>query len=131
MSILTIADKFGLNISATPNPSSSLSKYWKSPAAIKATLASVKDIQKLAIKDDPFASQSVKMSFDQPVTLGSTGVALTIKPSLATTLAIATGKPLFNADTDLFGDTITIPANDAYVSMSFQASLVVSASAAP
>src|ERR1700727_293677 len=111
MSILTIADKFGLNISATPNPSSSLSKYWKSPAAIKATLASVKDIQKLAIKDDLFASQSVKMSFAQPVALGRTGVALAINPSLAPRLAIAPGKPLFTAHTDLFGTRITIPAN--------------------
>jgi hypothetical protein len=131
MSFLTIVDQFGLNIAATPFPSSSLSKYLNSPAAIKATLASLKDIQELKIEDDPFTSQTLTMSFDQPATLGSTGVALTIKPSLGATVAIATGKSLFSADTDLFADSVPIPASNAFVSMCIQATLNLSASATP
>src|ERR1700733_523562 len=131
MSTINITDKLGLNIAATSNPSSALSKYLKDPKAILANLGTVKDIRELKISDDPFSSQSQGLSFNQPVTLGSSGVDLNIKPALQATVAISTGKPLFDAATDPFGDTVTIPPNYAFVSLAMQATLGITASAKP
>jgi hypothetical protein len=131
MSTINITDKLGLNIAATPNPSSALSKYLKDPKEILANLGTVKDIRELKISDDPFTSQSLGLSFNQPVTLGSSGVDLNIKPALQATVAISTGKPLFDAATDPFGDTVAIPPNDAFVSLAIQATLGITGSAKP
>jgi len=117
MSTINITDKLGLNIAVTPGASSALSKYLKDPKAILSTLGTLKDIRNLKISDDPFNSQSLGLSFKEPVKLGSTGIDLNIQPALLATVAIATGKTLFDAATDPFGDTVAIPADSAFVSM--------------
>ncbi|MHB2009347.1 MAG: hypothetical protein ACYCOX_15025 [Acidobacteriaceae bacterium] len=128
MPTINITDQFGLNISATPNPSFTFSKYLKDPLTIFANLGSVQDIGKLRISDDPFKSASVGLQFKQPVKLGSTGVELDIQPALLATVAIATGgagKTLFDSS-DPFGDSIAIPDNSAYLSLAIQATLDLS-----
>jgi hypothetical protein len=128
MSTVQITDKFGLNISAKPNSSSALSKYLKDPLTITADLGSVQDIRKLKISDDPFKSTSAGLTFKQPVKFGSTGVELDIQPALLATVAVAkggTGKTLFDSN-DLFGDSIAIPGNSAYLSLAIQATLDLS-----
>lgn len=130
MSTINVTDKLGLNITTTPAALSALSKYLQDPPSISAILSTVKDIRNLKISDDPFSSQSLGLEFTEPVKLGSTGVELDIQPSLTGTVAIATGKSLFDAANDPFGDTIPIPANNAYVSLAIQAILDLTAKAA-
>jgi hypothetical protein len=131
MSTISITDKLGLNVTATPAASSAFSKYLKDPAALHTELETVKDIRTLTISEDPFSSQALGFSFKEPVTFGSSGVELDIQPALLATLAIATGKPLFKGDGDPFGETVDIPANSAFLSLAIEATLDLTATDKP
>jgi hypothetical protein len=128
MSTINITDKLGLNIAVTPGAASALHKYLKDPEKVYAELGTVKGIQNLKISDDPFNSQSLGLTFKEPVKLGSTGAELDIQPALLATVAIATGKPLFDGDNDPFGDTVSIAPDKAYLSLGIQATLDLSLS---
>jgi hypothetical protein len=77
------------------------------------------------VGQDPFQSQSVVLSFDDSVGLGTSGVELTIDPELLGTIAIKKGDSLFDAASEPFGDKIPIPPNQAYVSAALEAKLDV------
>jgi hypothetical protein len=126
MATFNLTDKFGLVLSASPTPFSIFAKYLKTPGAITSVLHDFKDIRDLQVGQDPFQSQSVGLSFNNDIDLGTGGVELTIQPELLGSIAIATGESLFDAASDPFGDTVTIPANQAYVSAALSATLDVS-----
>jgi hypothetical protein len=125
MATIKLTDGFGLVIDASPSPSSIFSKYLKSPSAIVGALHDLKDIKDLQVGQDPFQSQSVGLSFDDSIGLGTSGVELTIDPELLGTIAIKKGDSLFDAASDPFGDKIAIPPNQAYVSAALEAKLDV------
>jgi hypothetical protein len=122
---IQLTDKFGLVIDASPTPSSLFAKYLKSPGDIEGAIKDVSDIKTLQVGQDPFQSQSVGLSFKDPIDLGTSGVQLTIAPELLGTVAIKKGSSLFDAASDPFGDSIAIPANQAYVSAAVEAKLDV------
>ena len=97
MATIKLTDGFGLVINASPSPSSIFSKYLKSPSAIVGALHDLKDIKDLQVGQDPFQSQSVGLSFDDSIGLGTSGVQLTIDPELLGTIAIKKGDSLFDA----------------------------------
>jgi hypothetical protein len=123
MSTITLTDKFGLIIDASPGPASAFSKYLKSPGDIVGLLRNPSAISGLQVGKDPFGSPSIGISFNDPVKLGSTGVELTINPQFVGSVGISKGKALFDADTDPFRDSIPIPANQAFVSVGLKAEL--------
>jgi len=125
MATLKLTDGFGLVIDASPSPSSLFSKYLKNPSAIVGALHDLKDIKDLQVGQDPFQSQSVGLSFDDSIDLGTSGMELTIDPELLGTVAVKKGDSLFDAASDPFGDKIPIPANQAYVSAALEAKLDV------
>jgi hypothetical protein len=122
---IQLTDKFGLDVKTSPDAFSAFAKYLQSPDAIVAILKNPADITKAQISQDPLSSASVGLNFKEPVNLGSTGVQLTINPSLLGTIAIAKDKPLFDPATDPFGDSLPIPANQAFVSLGVQATLAL------
>ena len=85
-STIELRDGFGLVIDVSPDPASAFSKYLKTPAGITAVLHNKTAIAGLQIGQDPFASQTLGISFDKSIELGATGVDLTIKPQLAGTV---------------------------------------------
>jgi hypothetical protein len=123
MSTIKLTDNFGLIIDASPGLASVFSKYLKDPSDIVGVLRNPAAISGLEVGKDPFESQSIGISFTEPVTLGSTGVELTINPQLVGTVGISKGKALFDADTDPFRDSISIPPNQAFVSVGLKAEL--------
>jgi hypothetical protein len=125
MATFNLTDNFGLVLSASPTPFSIFAKYLKTPGTITSVLHDLKDIRDLQIGQDPFQSQSVGFSFNNAIDLGTSGVELTIQPKLVGSMAIVTGESLFDAESDLFGDTVAIPANQAYVSAAVIATLDV------
>src|SRR5690349_18609438 len=106
MATLHLTDNFGLVIDATLDPGAALAKYLKNPQALVAALRNLKPIQDLRVGDDPFQSDTIGVAFTQPVALGSTGVELTINPSLTGTISISKGSMLFDADADPFRESI-------------------------
>jgi len=118
-------------IDATPGLGSVFSKYLKSPNAIAGVLRNPSAISGLEVGQDPLGSQSIGICFNEPVTLGSTGVELMITPQLVGTVGIAKGTPLFGEDTDPFRAGISIPANQAFVSVGLQAELDLGLSNTP
>lgn len=126
MATIKLIDGFGLVIDASPSPSSIFSKYLKNPSAIVGALHDLKDIKDLQVGQDPFQSQSVGLSFDESIGLGTSGVELKIDPALLGAIAIKKGESLFDAASDPFGDKIAIPPNQAYVSAAVEAKLDVS-----
>ncbi|HUY12781.1 MAG TPA: hypothetical protein VMX16_04005 [Terriglobia bacterium] len=132
MPTISLTDNFGLVIDASPEPNVAaiFSKYLKNAGPITAFLHNAKPIRGIQIGQDPFTSQSIGVSFTQPVSLGVPGVELTINPQLSGTLEIVKGKWLFDADDDAFGDGIPIPdpGSQAFLSAGLEASLDVSIS---
>jgi hypothetical protein len=120
---LKITDSFGLVIDATPDPGTSFAKYLKSPQTITGVFHSIGPLKDLLISDDPFQSQTIGIGFDEPITLGTTGVELAIKPSLSGTLSIIKGTSLFNSDTDAFREPVPIPEQHAYLGTALAAEL--------
>ena len=125
MTTIKLTDGFGLVIDAIPSPSSIFSKYLKNPSAIVGMLHDLKDIKDVQVGQDPFQAQSVGVAFDHSISLGTSGIELTIDPELLGTIAIKKGDSLFDPSSDPFGDKITIPANQAYVSAALEAKLDV------
>jgi hypothetical protein len=125
MATFNLTDKFGLVLTASPTPFSVFAKYLKTPGAITSVLHDLIDIRDLQVGQDPFQSQSVGFSFNNAIDLGASGVELTIHPELLGNMAIETGESLFDEASDPFGDTVTIPANQAYVSAAVSAILDV------
>lgn len=123
MSVIKIGDNFGLVIDVSPSITSVFSKYLKSPGDVLGLLGNAKAIASLQVGQDPFETQSIGLSFNEPVKLGNTGVELTISPQLVGTVGISKGKSLFDSDTDPFRDSIPIPANQAFVSVGLKAEL--------
>ena len=82
MATFNLTDKFGLVLSASPTPFSIFAKYLKTPGAITSVLHDFKDIRDLQVGQDPFQSQSVGLSFNNAIDLGTGGVELTIEPEL-------------------------------------------------
>jgi hypothetical protein len=121
MATIKLVDGFGLVINTASSPSSAFSKYLKSPDTITAVLKDAEDIRDTQVGQDPFKSKSVGISFDKSITLGTTGIDLTIAPELLGTIAIKKGDSLFDAASDPFGDKIAIPAKQAYVSTALEA----------
>jgi hypothetical protein len=128
---IRLTDNFGLVIDASPpaNAAALFSKYLRNSGAINIFLHNSQPIRGIQIGQDPFTSQSIGVSFTQPVSLGVLGPELTINPELFGTLEVIKGKALFDADDD-FGDGIPIPdpANQAYVSAGLEANLDLSVS---
>src|SRR5262249_6135568 len=58
---------------------------------------------------------TIGIAFDEPITLGTTGVELAIKPSATGTLTITKGTSLFDAETDVFREPVPIPEQHAYL----------------
>ena len=125
MATIKLTDGFGLVIDASPSPSSIFSKYLKNPIAVVGALHDPKDIKDLQVGQDPFQSQSVGLSFNESIGLGTSGVELTIDPKLVGTIAIKKGDSLFDVASDAFGDKIAIPPKQAYVSAAVEANLDV------
>src|SRR5262249_6889333 len=123
MATLNLTDNFGLVIDATLDPGSALARYLKNPQAIIGALRNPKPIQDLRISDDPFQSQTIGVAFTQPIALGTTGVELTINPSIAGTIGISKGSALFDADSDPFRESVSIPPQGAYLGAALTAEL--------
>jgi hypothetical protein len=123
MATLHITDNFGLLIDATIDPG--FAKYLKSPQALIGVLRTVKPLKDLQISDDPFQAQTIGLAFTDPIALGTTGVELTIKPSVTGTISITKGTVLFAAETDPFRQAIPIPAQHAYLATALHAVLDV------
>lgn len=130
MPTINLTGKFGLVLDAKPSDNSIFSKYLKSPIDISGLLNNAKAIyQSAKLSDDPLESLTMGMVFNEPVTLGGTGVVLTISPQLTGTLAVKKNGSLFDADSDPFADKIPVPAGQAYCSAVFQAKLALNLSA--
>jgi hypothetical protein len=123
MATIQLTDNFGLAIDATLDPA--FAKYLESPQALIGLLRTAKPLKDLHVSDDPFDSQSIGIAFNDPVALGSSGVELTIKPSVMGTITLAKGAALFDADTDPFRQAIPIPAQHAYLSAALHAELAL------
>jgi hypothetical protein len=123
MATIQLTDNFGLVIDATFGPA--FARYLKSPQALIGVLRTAKPLKNLHLSDDPFDSQSMGIAFNAPVAIGSTGVELTIQPSVTGSITLAKGEALFDADTDPFRQAIPIPAQHAYLSAALHAELAL------
>jgi hypothetical protein len=121
MATLKLTDTSGFVIDAILGPG--FAKYLKSPQAITGALRSLKPLKDLQLSDDPFQSQTVGIAFNNAIVLGTTGVELTIKPTLTGNISVSTGTALFDAATDPFRQAIPVPEQHAYVSAALQAEL--------
>ncbi|HUI41983.1 MAG TPA: hypothetical protein VL523_08445 [Terriglobia bacterium] len=130
---LTLTDNFGLLLDVSPGIGTALMKYLRNPGDIAAALRNPKPIQNAAIGDDPFGSQSVGLSFTQPVNLGAAGVELTLSPQLLGTVTITKGEWLFDPESDPCGESVPNPdpAHQAFVSVGLNAQLSSTVAAAP
>ena len=126
MSTIELRDGFGLVIDVSPEPVSAFLKYVRDPSAITVLLHSKAPIKGRQIGDDPFASQTVGLSFDRSIELGATGVDLRVKPELSGTVELRKGESLFDSDDDAFRDKIPIPDKQAFLAAGIKASLDVS-----
>lgn len=132
MATFQLKDGFGLNETITPGPGA-LSKYFQDLSDF--ALVGI-DLAQLATQDltNP-AVTSVEggVTFSQPIKLGTSGVDLTVGANASANLSIFVpsrdGAPLF--DPDLFGDEITVGANQRYVSLALMASVTAGASTSP
>lgn len=125
MPTIKLTDKFGLVIDVSPGLASVFSKYLKSPGDIVGVLRNPAAITGLEVGKDPFGSQSIGISFNEPLRLGKSGVELTINPQFIGTVGISKDRALFDSDTDPFRDSIAIPTSHAFVSVGFEARLDV------
>ena len=131
MSTVKLTDNFGLILDVSPGPASVFSKYLKNPSDIVGVLRNPAAIAGLQVGKDPFGSQSIGVCFTDTVKLGSSGLELTINPQMVGTIAINKGKALFDADSDPFRDSISIPSNQAFVSIGLKAEVDVGLSEKP
>ena len=131
MATFQLKDGFGLNVTVTPGDSA-LSKYFQNlPDWIVSTI----DLAQVAGQDltNPAVSNAQSgLSFSQPISIGtSPAVDLTVGASASGSLSIfvpeSDGARLF--DPELFGDNITVAANQRYVSVGLTAAPSASASA--
>lgn len=97
MAIINLTDQFGLDISVAPSPFSVFSKYFKDLKNVPVLLKSGTAIQDVTIGAYPFKSQSLGLSFQQPVKLGTTGTELVIKPAVSGSLALKEGSDVLDS----------------------------------
>ena len=122
MATIQLTDQFGLNIQLDPNPTSVFNKYVKGLSAAGASIRDGKDISADTVAGYPFTTQSLGLSFQQPVPLGTTGVELTINPSVSGSITLGSGADVL--DQTLFATPDAAPLMDQnYLSAALEASL--------
>lgn len=97
MAIINLTDQFGLEINLSPGPFSVFSKYLRELTQVSVSLNDGKDIRADTVGGYPFQSQSLGLSFQQPVGLGATGVELTIEPEVSGSLVVQEGSDLLDS----------------------------------
>ena len=124
MAVINLTNQFGLDINLSPSPFSVFSKYLRELAQVNVSLNDGQDIRADTVSGYPFRSQSLGLSFQQPVGLGASGVELTIKPEVSGSLVVQQGSDLLDSllydmpnSQSLVGQT--------YLSAAFEASLAV------
>jgi len=96
MATIRLTDRFGLDVTLNPSPFSVFSKYLRELTSVGVSLNSLQEIKAITIDEYPFKSQSLGLSFQQPVNLGASGVELTISPKTAGSLLVAGGNDLLD-----------------------------------
>ena len=122
MATIHLTDQFGLDIKVDPDPTSVFTKYIKGLTEASASVKDGKNISADTVGGYPFASQSMGLSFQQSVPLGTTGVELCIKPDISGCITLCAGSHLL--DKTLFDKPDTKPLKDQkYLSAALEASL--------
>jgi hypothetical protein len=122
MATIQLTDQFGLNIELDPNPTSVFNKYVKGLTSAGASVKDSKDIIDDTVAGYPFTTQSLGLSFQQAVPLGTTGVELTINPTVSGNVTLESGADVL--DQTLFDTPDAKPLMDQnYLSAALEASL--------
>jgi len=122
MATIHITDQFGLDFKLDPDPTSVFIKYVKGLREANASLKDGKDIKADTVGGYPFTTQSIGLSFQQPVPLGTTGVELNIKPDVSGSIVLSAGSKLL--DQTLFDKPDAKPLMDQqYLSAALEACL--------
>ena len=114
---MKVTDNSSLTLTFPPDKGSAFAKYLTSSQTIAFEL-------KQKQPDDGLLSKFVPtgLSFTTPIKLGTTSDQLTLKAALQTSVTMKTGS-LFDPKKDDFGDSVTIPAGQVYLSLSFNATV--------
>ena len=117
MAGISITDNLSLSVNFPPDGGSAFLKYLLAPGTISAQLTQPQKV-------GAFLDQLVPcgLTFTTPVQLGVTSAELAIQPGLQGSIGIKTGT-LFDPKSDDFGDAVSIPSGQAYVSAGIKASL--------
>jgi hypothetical protein len=121
-----LSDNFGLTIDAKPDASSSFVKYFKSLAKLKFSEFNANELKITELRDLPVKAFSTGVSFEEPVDIGSDRTALKVRAGVLASIECRLGskeKKTNLFDSDLFGDPIEIPEEDAYLSLGITASV--------
>jgi hypothetical protein len=122
MATIHLTDQFGLDVTLSPGPASVLSRYLRELTTVGVSLNGGKDIRTITVAEYPFKSESIGLSFQQPVNLGASGVELTISPEVSGSLRVAEGSDL--VDSALYDLPAFQPLmSQTYLSAAIEASL--------
>src|SRR6516225_4661009 len=97
MATIQLTDQFGLDVTLSPGPFSVLSKYLRQLTSVGISLKSGQDIKAVTIDQYPFKLQSLGLSFQQAVNLGTSGAEVTINPEVSGSLLVTEGSGLFDS----------------------------------
>jgi len=88
MPTIQVVDGFGLDLTATPNPASAFSKYFKqlpSLSAFQQDLASLQDVPLAAF---PLESSNIGLAFQQPAQLALASSQLVVSAGVSGSMTV-------------------------------------------
>lgn len=97
MATIQLTDKFGLEVNVDPSPVSVFAKYAMGLAKAEVSLDDLQNIAAVTVGNYPFRSQSIGLSFAQPVPLGTDIVRLQIKPQRCGSIVLSEGADLLDS----------------------------------
>jgi hypothetical protein len=121
LSLIPIADGFGLNIQAGSNPASALTKYFQQPIGLTVLQHDLASVQNVPLTGFPFKSAEIGLAFTQPTAVASTSPQFAGSAAASGTLCVVTGGKLF--DPDPCGSPIDVPSGHAYLGVGVKIAL--------
>jgi hypothetical protein len=126
---IKLTDKLGFSGDVELPEGASVLKYVRELRQINVSDLNLSSLMLVPLDKVPFKSASSGLTFEQPVPVGVEQVEMTVKADGAGRLALFGPKDRQLFDPELFGDPVTIDADQYYVSLGLTASLSTSLTA--
>ena len=120
---IAITDNTGLNVSVSPAVTSSIAKYFKDELKLGFKDFNFAKIQSFALNALPGGQSTAGLTVSEPVNVGITDVQLKIGGGASAGLAVLLVRDNEALKSDVFGDPLAVPDDQAFVSFSISASI--------